>query len=70
MGGRRGCLPWRRLRNARGRALWTSVLSADDPTTLLRERSVPRLRELAEIVDRFGRPWREAPKHSQVAGDG
>jgi sulfofructosephosphate aldolase len=50
-----------------GRALWTSVLAADDPTALLRERSVPRLRELAEIVDRFGRSWREAPKHAQVA---
>jgi sulfofructosephosphate aldolase len=42
-----------------GRALWTSVLAADDPTDLLRERSLPRLRELGEIVDRLGRPWRE-----------
>jgi sulfofructosephosphate aldolase len=42
-----------------GRALWTSVLAADDPTQLLRERSVPRLRELAAVVDRAGRPWRE-----------
>jgi sulfofructosephosphate aldolase len=42
-----------------GRALWTSVLAAEDPTELLRERSVPRLRELGEIVDRFGRPWQE-----------
>jgi sulfofructosephosphate aldolase len=42
-----------------GRALWTSVLAADDPTLLLRERSAPRLRELGEIVDRHGRPWRE-----------
>jgi sulfofructosephosphate aldolase len=41
-----------------GRAVWTSVLPADDPTELLRERSVPRLRELGEIVDRHGRPWR------------
>jgi sulfofructosephosphate aldolase len=41
-----------------GRALWTSVLAADDPTELLRERSVPRLRELAGIVDRHGTPWR------------
>jgi len=41
-----------------GRAVWTSVLPADDPTDLLRERSVPRLRELGEIVDRCGRPWR------------
>ena len=42
-----------------GRALWTSVLAADDPTDLLRERSVPRLHELAAIVDAHGRPWRE-----------
>jgi sulfofructosephosphate aldolase len=41
-----------------GRALWTSVLPAEDPTELLRERSVPRLRELAGIVDTHGRPWR------------
>ena len=42
-----------------GRALWTSTLAADDPTELLRERSVPRLRQLAEIVDVHGTPWRE-----------
>jgi sulfofructosephosphate aldolase len=42
-----------------GRALWTSALAADDPTDLLRERSVPRLRELAAIVDAHARPWRE-----------
>ena len=42
-----------------GRALWTSVLAADDPTELLRTRSVPRLRELADIVDRHGTPWRQ-----------
>ena len=42
-----------------GRALWTATLGADDPTELLRERSVPRLRELAAIVDRHGRSWRE-----------
>lgn len=42
-----------------GRALWTSTLGADDPTELLRERSAPRLRELGEIVDAYGRPWRE-----------
>lgn len=44
-----------------GRALWTATLSADDPTELLRARSVPRLRELGELVDRHGRPWRERP---------
>jgi sulfofructosephosphate aldolase len=42
-----------------GRAVWTATLAADDPTELLRERSVPRLRELGEIVDRYGRPWRD-----------
>jgi sulfofructosephosphate aldolase len=42
-----------------GRALWSATLGAEDPTGLLRERSVPRLRELAEIVDAHGRPWAE-----------
>ena len=42
-----------------GRAVWTATLGAHDPTELLREHSVPRLRQLAEIVDRHGRPWRE-----------
>lgn len=42
-----------------GRALWTSTLAAEDPTELLRARSVPRLQELAEIVDAHGRPWSE-----------
>jgi sulfofructosephosphate aldolase len=40
-----------------GRAVWTSTLSADDPTQLLRAHSVPRLQELAQIVDAHGRPW-------------
>jgi len=44
-----------------GRALWTATLGADDPTELLREHSVPRLRELGAIVDAHGRPWRERP---------
>jgi sulfofructosephosphate aldolase len=42
-----------------GRAVWTATLPADDPSELLREHSVPRLRELAAIVDAHGRPWRE-----------
>ncbi len=42
-----------------GRAIWTATLAADDPTELLREHSVPRLRQLAAIVDAHGRPWRE-----------
>ena len=44
-----------------GRALWTATLGADDPTEILRERSLPRLRKLGEIVDANGRPWREKP---------
>jgi sulfofructosephosphate aldolase len=42
-----------------GRAVWTASLAADDPTELLRKYSVPRLQELATIVDAHGRPWRE-----------
>jgi tagatose-1,6-bisphosphate aldolase len=42
-----------------GRAVWTATLAADDPTELLRRKSVPRLQELATIVDVHGRPWRE-----------
>jgi sulfofructosephosphate aldolase len=42
-----------------GRAVWTATLAADDPTELLRRQSVPRLRELAAIVDAHGRPWRD-----------
>ena len=42
-----------------GRALWTATLGADDPSAILRERSVPRLRGLGQIVDAHGRPWRE-----------
>jgi sulfofructosephosphate aldolase len=45
-----------------GRALWTSSLGADDPVRSLRKRSVPRLHELARIVDAHGRPWREKVK--------
>jgi sulfofructosephosphate aldolase len=40
-----------------GRAVWTSALADDDPTELLRAESVPRLQELAAIVDAHGRPW-------------
>jgi sulfofructosephosphate aldolase len=42
-----------------GRAVWTATLDAADPTELLRGHSVPRLGELAAIVDAHGRPWRE-----------
>jgi hypothetical protein len=39
--------------------LWMSMLAGDDPTDLLSERSDPRLRELAAIVDSHGRPCQE-----------
>jgi sulfofructosephosphate aldolase len=42
-----------------GRALWTNALDADDAHAPLREESLPRLHQLAEIVDTHGRPWRE-----------
>ena len=42
-----------------GRAVWTGTLAAEDPQTLLRAESVPRLQQLAAIVDAHGRPWRE-----------
>ena len=42
-----------------GRAVWTATLAAEDPTELLRAVSVPKLQELAAIVDAHGRPWRE-----------
>jgi sulfofructosephosphate aldolase len=42
-----------------GRALWTNALEADDVEAALRDVSVPRLRQLAAIVDAHGRPWRE-----------
>jgi sulfofructosephosphate aldolase len=42
-----------------GRAVWTATLGADDPSGLLQQHSVPRLQELASIVDMHGRPWRE-----------
>jgi sulfofructosephosphate aldolase len=42
-----------------GRAVWTATLGAENPTQMLRDHSVPRLRELAQIVDAHGRPWRE-----------
>lgn len=34
-----------------GRAVWASVIGAQDPQTMLRDISVPRLQRLAEIVD-------------------
>jgi sulfofructosephosphate aldolase len=42
-----------------GRAVWTATLGDEDPSRLLRAHSVPRLQELASIVDAHGRPWRD-----------
>ena len=44
-----------------GRAVWRDALTAD-PEPVLRERSVPRLQRLGEIVDALARPWTEAPR--------
>jgi sulfofructosephosphate aldolase len=40
-----------------GRAVWTPAVGDEDPTPSLREHSIPRLRELAAIVDAHGRAW-------------
>jgi sulfofructosephosphate aldolase len=42
-----------------GRALWTNALDADHAHAPLGAESMPRLRQLAEIVDAHGRPWRD-----------
>lgn len=44
-----------------GRAVWRDAIGPD-PEPLLRDRSVPRLRRLGEIVDRVARPWTRAPR--------
>jgi sulfofructosephosphate aldolase len=43
-----------------GRAVWTPALADDDPTPSLRSYSIPRLEQLAQIVDEHGRPWSAA----------
>jgi sulfofructosephosphate aldolase len=43
-----------------GRAIWRDAIGPD-PEPALRERSVPRLRELGAIVDVHARRWSEAP---------
>jgi sulfofructosephosphate aldolase len=42
-----------------GRAVWAHTVGDDDPAAAMRASSVPRLEELAAIVDEHGRPWRE-----------
>jgi sulfofructosephosphate aldolase len=41
-----------------GRAVWMGTIGAEDLQARLRAESVPRLRQLAAIVDAHGRPWR------------
>jgi sulfofructosephosphate aldolase len=40
-----------------GRALWSDVVGSDDVIATLRERSVPRLQRLVEVVDEHAQPW-------------
>ncbi|MEQ4716978.1 hypothetical protein [Nonomuraea sp. B19D2] len=40
-----------------GRAIWSDVVGSGDVAAELRARSVPRLRQLASIVDACARPW-------------
>ncbi|MGF3056333.1 hypothetical protein [Microbacterium sp. YY-01] len=42
-----------------GRALWSDVVGVPDVPTALREHSVPRLGELASVVDQHAFSWRE-----------
>jgi sulfofructosephosphate aldolase len=46
-----------------GRAVWRDAL-VEDPEPILRDRAVPRLQRLAQIVDAKARPWRDAPRPS------
>jgi sulfofructosephosphate aldolase len=43
-----------------GRAIWRDAIGAD-PEPMLREQSVPRLRQLAAMVDEHARPYAAAP---------
>jgi sulfofructosephosphate aldolase len=40
-----------------GRAVWADIVGAPDIPKALREVSIPRLEQLAEIVDRYAKPW-------------
>ena len=43
-----------------GRAIWGDLLATDDYRARIAEVSVPRVRNLVEIVDRHARPWSSA----------
>ncbi|MEJ6761340.1 MAG: hypothetical protein QNK54_05025 [Candidatus Planktophila sp.] len=40
-----------------GRAVWADIVGSPDIPKALREVSIPRLKELAEIVDTHAKPW-------------
>jgi len=40
-----------------GRAVWADIVSSPDIPKALREVSIPRLEQLAEIVDTHAKPW-------------
>jgi len=40
-----------------GRAVWADIVGAPDIPKALREISIPRLEQLAEIVDQHAKPW-------------
>jgi sulfofructosephosphate aldolase len=40
-----------------GRAVWADIVGAADIPKALREVSIPRLEQLAEIVDTHAKPW-------------
>jgi len=40
-----------------GRAVWADIVGASDIPKALREVSIPRLQQLAEIVDTHAKPW-------------
>lgn len=40
-----------------GRAVWADIVGSNDIPKALREVSIPRLEQLADIVDRYAKPW-------------
>jgi sulfofructosephosphate aldolase len=40
-----------------GRAVWADIVGSPDIPKALREVSIPRLEQLAEIVDTHAKPW-------------
>ncbi len=43
-----------------GRAVWADIVGSADTPAALREVSIPRLENLAAIVDKYARPWNRA----------